>query len=236
MKAILMAAGMGTRISSETNKPKSLLPLINESLLKHTVGMLLERNIEVIVITGYKSEFIEEELKDMNVKIYYSPFYRVSNSIASLWFAREELKDQDIILMNADVFVHEDILDIAIKEKEYVSMYADSSRVDKGDYFFQTHDGFLVNYGKELKRSERDCEYIGVAKLRSQFLPIFTDRLNDMIKAEKYDLWWENVLYTLNDKMKIYVRDVSGLFWGEVDTKEDYKNILNYFQMSYVKS
>lgn len=228
MKAILMAAGMGTRISSETNKPKSLLPLRNESIIEHTVKMLLDHNIEVNIILGYKSDDIINELKDYDVNFIFNPFFRVTNSIASLWFARELLEDEDIILGNADVYWEEDILQTLMESKEEVVMLADSSRVELGDYFFQVENNILKKYGKELKLNERNCEYVGIAKISASFLDKFKSKLEELIKKEEYNFWWENTLYEMIDEEKIYVEDICPKFWGEVDTKEDYRRIIDY--------
>lgn len=227
MKAILMAAGMGSRISSETNSPKSLLPLKNDSLIMHTVQLLLANDFEVCIVLGYKGHMIKDELKNMDVTFYENPFYKVTNSIASLWFARQELND-DIILANADVFFTQEILDILMLEKHNITMLADSGRIIEGDYFFKCNNEFLVDYGKELKEKDRSCEYVGIAKISKSFLPIFKYQLEALVNSGDYNFWWENTLYSLKDQFDIYVKDIHGHFWGEVDTKEDYIRIKNY--------
>lgn len=228
MKAILMAAGMGTRISSETNKPKSLLPLRNESLIEHTVKLLLKNDIAVSIVLGYKGNEIKDELKEYPVTFITNPFYKVTNSIASLWFARELLTDDDILLANADVFYTQEMLDIILNEKQDVCMLADSSRVLEGDYFFKCDGDLLIDYGKELKVKDRTCEYVGIAKIQKNFLPRFINQLEKLIEQGDYNYWWENTLYSMKDETPINVKDISGIFWGEVDTKEDYRRILNY--------
>lgn len=228
MQAILMAAGLGTRISSETNKPKSLLPLYEESIIMHTVKMLQAHDIKVTIILGYKGETIIEELEGMDVYFIVNPFYRVTNSIASLWFARDLLKDEDLLLGNADVYWEEDALEKLLATTQDVVMLADSSRVDEGDYFFRRNGDKLVAYGKELKRHERDCEYVGIAKISKRFLPQFKQQLEMLIANEEYNYWWENTLYTMIDHQDVYVLDINNAFWGEVDTKEDYRRILDY--------
>ncbi|NBK99080.1 MAG: phosphocholine cytidylyltransferase family protein [Erysipelotrichia bacterium] len=231
MKAILMAAGMGTRISSETNKPKSLLPLKNESLIMHTVKMLLANDIDVHIILGYKGECIKEELTGLPVTYFENPFYKVTNSIASLWFAKDILCDEDIILGNADVFYTQEMLDVLKAEKENVVMLADSSRIRVGDYFFKCDaQNKLVDYGKELKEKDRSCEYVGIAKIKQEFLPVFKKQLERLVHQGEYNFWWENTLYTLIDTYDVNVKDINGLFWGEVDTKEDYRRILKYVE------
>lgn len=226
MKAILMAAGYGGRISQFTNEPKSLLKINNKSIIRHTVEMLLKHNISVSIITGFKHEMIENELNDLDVKVYYNPFYKVTNSIGSLWFARNELNsNEDIIFGNADVYWDEDILKLLIENKEQAVMLGDKERTLVGDYFFSCKCGKIEKYGKELLPEERTCEYVGLGKIKSDFLPVFYKQIEYLVEHEEYNLWWENALYTISDRYPIYVLDVEGKFWAEVDYIEDYERI-----------
>ena len=94
MKAILLAAGRGTRISRMVQDvPKSTLPINGLPLIRHTVRMLLDEGMEVIVCVGYRRDDVENALKGLDVKYYNNPFYDVTNSIASLWFAKNEIDD-----------------------------------------------------------------------------------------------------------------------------------------------
>lgn len=226
MKAILMAAGYGGRISQFTNEPKSLLKINGKSIIRHTVEMLLKNNISVTIIVGFKYKLIEEELKDLPVKFYHNPFFRVTNSIGSLWLAREELNtNEDIICGNADVYWDQDILDSLLADPNETVMLGDKTRVLTGDYFFSCKNGKIEKYGKELLPEERTCEYVGLARIKNTFLPTFKKQLLDLIDNGEYNLWWENVLYTMTDKYPVYVQDVDGKFWAEVDYIEDYERI-----------
>ena len=106
MKVILMAAGRGTRISKFIgDKPKSLVDVGGMTLLSHTIQMLKSNGInDISIIVGYKHEMIEEELKNQNVKIYHNKDFAQTNSIYSLFLAKDELSEDDVILANADVF------------------------------------------------------------------------------------------------------------------------------------
>ena len=113
MKAIILAGGVGSRISREVNKPKSLLDIGDGMpLLRYTVEMLQRKGIEVSIVLGYKKEMFYKALDGLDVNFYFNPFYRVTNSIASLWFAKEAIKDDgDYIFMNADIYLEPEILD-----------------------------------------------------------------------------------------------------------------------------
>ena len=226
-----MAAGVGSRISRNIHGPKCTLYVGGEPLIHKTVSMLIRNNIKVAVVLGYENTFIKDALKDLPVEYYYNPFYRVTNSIASLWFARDFM-DEDLILANADVFWEQDILTELLKEKHPITMLADKSRVNKGDYFFNVELDYLVDYGKELTREQRTSEYVGIAKITSENnqLSLFKKHLEEMIDLGQYDLWWENVLYEYLKSMPVYVKDVSDYFWAEIDYISDYKRIKEYIQ------
>lgn len=229
MKAILMAAGMGTRISTKTNEPKSLLDIGNGPLIRHTVTMLLKHNISVCICLGFKGDHIRKALAGLDVTYYENPFYKVTNSIASLWFAKEELRcEEDIILGNADVFWQEDILQILLDSKEDILLLGDQSRCKTGDYFFQCDNGILCSYGKEMPESLRSCEYVGLAKLSSSFLDSFYAQMIKLVSRGDYHLWWENTVYEMIEERPIRVCDIYPHYWSEIDVIEDYENILSY--------
>lgn len=231
MKAILMAAGLGTRISKKVKRPKSTLEIENTTIIARAVKILLDKGIEVAVVVGFKKEHIFEELNGLDVKFYFNPFYRVTNSMASLWFARDFINpDEDLLLGNADVFWEESILDKLIEDERDAVMLADSSKVGIGDFFFYTENEKLIDYGKDLELNQRNCEYVGFAKLRKSFLPGFLNRLDRLINREDYNKWWENVLYEYLNRYEVNVLDINGQFWGEVDTFEEYEIILDYLK------
>ena len=230
MKAILMAAGRGSRISRHIgNQPKCTLNVGGTTLIRFTVNMLIEQGIEVVLVVGYQDHAIREALEGLPVKYYVNPFYDVTNSIASLWFAREEIGEEDLILANADVYWDETILNEMLGDSRTPLMLGDSSRKEEGDYRFKWDEEFLLEkHGKELEVSEITGEYVGIALLRKQVLPWFKERLSEMIGNQEHSVWWENVLYSAIGQRTIHVKDIHPLFWGEVDYIEDYNRIVAY--------
>ena len=104
MKAFLSAAGVGNRISRMIkNVPKSTLPINDKPLIRITAEMLLGMGMAIVVVVGYQKEKIFEALDGLDVTYYTNPFYKLTYSIASLWFAKDELEG-DVLIMNADVY------------------------------------------------------------------------------------------------------------------------------------
>lgn len=233
MRAILLAAGKGTRISRMIEPiPKCTLPIKDEPLIRHTVKMLMEKGMDITVCVGYKKEKIFEALEGLDIDFVYNPFFDITNSIASLWFARDRLKEE-LLIMNADVFFSAEILELVLKFDNDNVLAIDKSRIEIGDYFFATSDnGCLKKYGKALPLKERSGEYVGIAKLSKRFVPEFVKRLEKMIDTQQYSKWWENVIYSFTDNNEklIHTVDVEGNFWAEIDYFDDYERILNYLK------
>lgn len=230
-RAIIMAAGVGSRISRNVDKPKCLLEIEGKTIIRRTCEMLLENDIHPVVVTGYQHHMIEKELKDLDVVMIQNPFFRITNSLGSLWFAKEYIPDdEDLFLMNADVFWEQDILDILLSEDKKALLLADSSliRLDEGDYFFGCECNKIIKYGKELKREIRTHEYVGVGRVKPIFIPSFKAMMQYLIEAEQYNCWWEDILYRCSVEQDVFIRDVAGHFWAEVDYIEDYERIMNY--------
>ena len=228
-KIILMAAGMGTRIAQVANGPKSLLKIDGKPLIEHTVTMLLQNDVEVHIVLGYEGYKIREALCGYDVTFHENPFYRSTNSIASLWFVKDELlSGQDILLANADIYWEQNIFDQLINNDKEVFMLMDERRKLCGDYFFGCEQGVLCKYGKDLCIEDRSGEYVGLASIKASFVKKLYAQLECLVAQGEYQKWWEDALYSLLDKECIYVEDVNGKFWSEIDIYEDYLRILEY--------
>lgn len=230
MKAILLAAGRGTRISRYIqDKPKCMVSIGDTTLIEYTIDLFRRNGIEDIsMVLGYEHNKIRDLLEGKGIKLYYNPFYDVTNSIASLWFAKDELTDEDVLIMNADVFMEQSVLDIVLQEKKSPVLFSDDSKIENADYKFYYENDILKKYGKGLTIEETTGEYVGIAKLRADFIPTFLDKLEEKISKQHHSQWWEDVLYDMTVQRDIYVKNVAGNFWAEVDYIEDYENILSF--------
>ncbi len=232
MKALLMAAGMGTRMKMDIKGiPKSTVDIGGITLIENTIRELKNHTIEEIgIVVGYKANVFYELFKNNQVTFFYNPFFDCTNSIASLWFAREFIKNDDFLFLNADVFFENKAMDLIISEKKSPVLFVDPRRKEEGDYKFHYRDHKLMNHGKNLPINEISGEYIGIAKVGQDFIPTFKERLDDLIQNQQHDLWWENILYSFLGEREIYVKDIGTNFWGEVDSIDDYKRIIQFLQ------
>jgi choline kinase len=234
MKALILAAGRGTRISRHIEgRPKCTVCLDEKTtLIEYSIDLLRRKGIDDITIAlGYRGEVIRNMLGGKGVKFAENPFYDVTNSIASLWFAREELTGQDsFLVMNGDVFLSDQAIDVVIAEKRSPVMFYDVTKREEADYKFYCEGDLLVKYGKNLSLEETTGEYVGCAIFANGFLATFNARLDELVRAQNHSMWWEDVLYSMASEYPILAKDIEGAFWAEVDFIEDYERIQAFYR------
>ncbi len=234
MKAIIFAAGLGTRISRHIgDKPKCLVEVYGVPLILYTINLLMKNGIhDIAVVTGYKAEQIERILP-RNVHVFRNPFFSVSNSIASLWFARDFISGSSPVLaMNGDVFIEDDILNELFHTEQgdnLALMVADSSRIEEADYKFSWKDGHLETFGKQLTPPETTGEYVGLGLVYPEYVNKLLRIVEREIMNGNYNQWWEEPIYkqTLLGQ-NVGVLDISGCFWVELDFAEDLGRLNQY--------
>jgi len=229
MKAIIMAAGVGTRLQTlNINKPKCLITVGSETLIRRSVNLLVNKGIsDITVIVGFMAHLIRNELNN-DVAYYENPDFHKTNSIKSLWYAKDLLED-DVLLLNGDLYYELVILDYAINQTNPVVMLADSTRIDNADYRFSFSGDQIIQFGKHLTNHETDGEYVGIVRIDQCFIKTFKQTLEEMITAGKSNIWWEDVLYSfISKQIPIHFYDVAGTFWSEVDTLQDYNYLQNW--------
>ena len=199
-------------------------------VIKYTVELLLKRGItDIGIVLGYQGDEIKNELGGHDISFFENPFFDITNSIASIWFAKDFMtEDNDILIMNADVYIEKDTLECIIESKCERVVFAASNRTDEADYKLKYCGTTLIKHGKELEGEDISGEYIGAGKIKASCVFDFKERLNSMITSQQHSLWWENVLYNHNSEVAISVEEITGQFWAEVDYIEDYSRILKW--------
>lgn len=237
MKALIMAAGKGSRISKDIGDvPKSTLPTLDGTpIIRRSVKMMLELGIKPVLCVGYKGDMIRETLEGLPVRYYENPFFSVTNNVASLWFSQEELDGtEDILLLSGDLYYPRSFLERAQEAKGRLVLFGDSSRLADGDfYMYINKDGYLDDYGPKLPPEKRKYEYMGFSKVKADFVPMFAGRVREYVGQERYDTYFEDIIFSFchADGEKPEIVDVAGDFWREFDFYDDYKLVLEHERM-----
>lgn len=102
MKAIILAAGRGSRMKNLTEeRPKCLVELHGRPLLEWQLAALRGAGIEQIaIVTGYKREL----LSNRGLVEFHNPRWAETNMVASLACAQEWLRGEPCVVSYSDIF------------------------------------------------------------------------------------------------------------------------------------
>lgn len=222
MEYIILAAGVGSRLYPYTkNSPKCLVKVTDdETVIERCIRLINKYDVEanITVVLGFQYNSIIDLLGD---KCCYkiNPFYKVTNSIASLWFAREVLlRKKPTVILNADIVFSSNLAKEICSIPSQSIIYYDSSIRTDGDYNVQEVDGQMVVMAKELENY--DGEYIGITKFTSNDTEILLSEINAMVFDNLYDQWYENALVqlSLTKRYTFMTKDVCDYQWSEIDS------------------
>jgi choline kinase len=121
MKAVILSAGYGSRLLPLTMElPKCLVKVEGREILLQQLTALAEAGVrEAAIVVGYRHrqvrEFVAERALPLRVSTVFNPFWSVSNSIGSVWVAREHLL-APFCLLNGDTIFDETVLTEALRQ------------------------------------------------------------------------------------------------------------------------
>lgn len=235
MKALILAAGMASRLRPlTTNTPKCLLKVGERNLLQRSLDALIAGGInEFVIVTGFLHEMIESfvttHYPDLHVTFIHNPIYDSTNNIYSLWLARPEAEGHDVLLLDSDLLYDPEIIKRVTKAsapniltlikhplgEEEIKVIID----DKGD---------IVELNKTCNPADAIGESLGIERMGQAYTTALYQELDGMMNSEHL----ENVFYEVAFERlakaghRFQVLDVTDLFSCELDTVEDFQNAI----------
>ena len=183
-QATILAAGYGLRmVPINTEEPKGLLEVHGEPLIERIIKQLHKVEITNIkIVVGFMKEHYEYLIDEYDVDLIVNPYYSTRNNIYSLYVAKDRLANGYII--PCDIWFK----DNPFSTLEDPSWYLFSDRLTDHSHW-QVSKNTKVKYTKEPGN-----RMIGIAYLNQEDAEVLTDHLDEMIKAKKYDSFWEDAL------------------------------------------
>lgn len=226
MKAVILAAGQGRRLAPMGwDKPKCLLPCREGTLLDHTLQSILEHGIhDVVIVVGFRRDLVEEASRRhaVNCEFIVNEDYATTNTIHSLWLAREHL-DKGILYFNGDVWFERPVLSLLMQPPG--SALAIDVKPCGAEEVKVTVDpsGRITHIGKDLPPEEALGEFIGLAKFEPSVCQALVESLRRYNEAlARRDLFFEAALEDILDRQAFMAAPLGALKAVEIDTPEDY--------------
>jgi len=227
--ALLLAAGTGSRLMPLTsNTPKCLTEVNGKSFLERLVENLILKGFKrLVIVTGYQKHCIEEFISnlsaDLTIEFIFSPLYKTTNNIYSLWMARETIKEP-FMLVEADLIFDVSLLD----EMIYQDRIAVANILPWMNGTSVTIDG-----SQQVKSFHKNTDVDGALDLKYKTVNIYSfslvsweaiiKRLNQNIEANKVTGYYETVFGEMmtDNQLSLKAVDFDNKHWYEVDTLKD---------------
>lgn len=255
MKAIILAAGQGTRLKKYTeNLPKGMLDFGGKTIIERQIEVYRSCGVEdIIVVTGFASEKIQYA----DVKYYKNEDFAVTNMVESFMQARAEF-DNDVILSYSDILFSRYMLQTMLANRDDFAVAVDRNwqfywqkrygRVDFDTESLRLNEaGCITSLGLENPPlSEIDARYIGLLKFSKAGLAKITT-LWDKDYAEFLDKPWQQSgkhirQAYMTDLLHALIKEGNAVKavefqngWIEFDTNEDYENACKWVEDGSIK-
>lgn len=231
---IILAAGKGSRLLPLTkNTPKSLIELGNgKTLLESQLESIRNSGVigEVVIVVGYCWEQIEAKIKKytgdgMKIKTVFNPFYDSSDTLLSLWLAKNEM-DQDFMITNGDNLFNTEVFKELGEKRGGIFL-----TINKKNKFYEDEMKVIVKEGKIEKVSKSipnenaNYQSVGLVFVSGERnRDIFKQNMEELARNFEYKnkSWLEifNIIYEKGIMASTFEIDGSTK-WREIDLHID---------------
>jgi choline kinase len=225
MKAIILAAGKGTRLDGAAVKPKCLVEVGGISLLQRQIDSLREANVKrIVVVVGFGADIVRDEC-DSDITFVDNVHYAETSSLYSLWLAREHLTDGFVVL-NSDVLFHPQLLtNLLESSREDALLLSDTQTTPLGDEEMKVKlkDDLVIDLSKHMDPLEADGENVGIVKFSAPGAQALVGYMDQLIASGAKKDWAPRAFREFALHHPLYALSTGGLPWIEIDFPEDYQ-------------
>ena len=225
MQAVILAAGRGGRLTTVTgNHPKCLARVGSCTLLERQIATLRSCGLDAItVVVGYHAADVRR-VCGPGVGFVHNTRFASTNSLYSLWLARNTLADGFIVL-NCDVLFHEQLLvDLLTARYEDALLVAGRGDTTYSDEEMKVcmRGGRIVNIAKTLDPVAADGENMGIAKFGRAGAGLLVEELNRIVGGGGVREWLPAAFNAFCRRRPLWAVESRGFPWIEIDFPEDY--------------
>lgn len=225
MRGIILAAGRGRRLESAlSGEPKCLIEFGGVALVEHQIRALSSVGVEeFVIVVGYKQQDIRARLEHCRARIIFveNPIYDTTNTLYSLWLARDYF-DQSFIYANGDVLFDHRLVSRLAGQEPGSRFACVRARCGLEEVKVVVEGGRIMEIGKRLSRGPCFGEFVGVARFEDEDNACFAEIISRCIRDEEnWMCYFEYAVDLLARARPLYAADISDLPVIEIDFPED---------------
>jgi choline kinase len=225
MRAVILAAGRGRRLRDVTaDGNKCLVPIGGSTLLERQIRSLRACGIdELTVVTGFRADDVRRAC-GAGVSFVVNDRFDETNSLYSLWLARELITD-GLVVLNGDVLFHRQLLRDLLTSCDEDALLMAARRGDAysdEEMKVRVRAGCVAAIAKTLDPAETDGENVGIAKFGADGARVLVQALERIVAGGGEREWLPRAFAEFSQQRPLHVVETRGFPWTEVDCPEDY--------------
>lgn len=235
MQAIILAAGMGTRLKKLTsNNTKCMVKVNGVTLIERALSILDRKGLSrIVLVVGYQAQNLIEFVHTLNIKtpvvFIENSIYDKTNNIYSLTLAKKYACEEDTLLLESDLIFEEALIDALIDDdRETLALVDKFENWMDGTCTILDDNDCIVDFvaGKYLDFANKDEYYktVNIYKFSSHFSRnTYFPFLEAYAGAMGNNEYYESVikLIAMLETKEIRAKRLNGQKWYEIDDAQD---------------
>ena len=228
MKALILNSGLGHRMGVLTSDhPKCMTEIsYKNTILSRQLRLLASYGVEeVVMTTGYYDKVLVDYCEFLHLPIKFTfvnnPVYDKTNYIYSIYCAKEQLKDDDIVLMHGDLVFEPLVLEGVINSERSCMTVSSTLPLPEKDFKAVIKGDRIEKVGIEFFDNAMAAQPL--YKIKKEDWLVWLENIEKFCEADNRKCYAENAFNEVSDKCQIYPLDVKDMLCAEIDTPEDLK-------------
>lgn len=228
MKAMILNSGVARRLKPLTDHlPKCLLEVNGKSILERQIELLLSVGVKKYIITTGPLQdkiidHVKEKFPELDVVYTNNPKFETTNYIYSMWLTRNEVDNDDILLLHGDLVFEKSVAQ-KIVEQNISSVIVDrAAPLPEKDFKGLIQNEKIVKIGIDVF-GENAAFLLPLYYWTKEDFQLWMKKIGKFVAKGEISCYAENAFNEISDTLNLIPLDIVNEFCMEIDTLDDLK-------------
>lgn len=228
MQAVILAAGMGSRIRDSHTLPKGFITLGEQTIIEESIYNLYACGItDILIVTGFSASHYEAlAKKKQQFSTFFNPQYHCFGSLYSLYCAKQFITD-DFLLLESDIIYERRAVASAMNDLHKNLIVVSGETCSGDEVYVEALDNKLIRMSKQKDQLAQDNilgEFVGINKISLQAYHFLVNELNNDQRLLEQGYYDEQGLVVITGYSDVHCLKMPDLLWSEIDNSIQFEH------------